>query len=134
MNKADCLLICWNHRDVMLKQTQKEPFWSFVLRFIIIFSHFSLSAISQAYFHIEKNLYHYASLILICRKNVMGEYLNIYRIIHSFVVYGWCWSMLLCRDLTLNWFLILFSSIELFLISKTKYSIKHDNWKWSILE
>ena len=67
----------------------------------------------------------------------MGEYLNIYRIIHSFVVYACCWSMLLCilcYALISLWtgFLVCFQVLNF--QSKTKYSTKHDNWKWSILE
>ena len=56
MSKATYLLISWNHGNIMLKPTQKEPSWSCVLRFIIYFSHFSFSAISRACFHIRRTL------------------------------------------------------------------------------
>ena len=71
------------------------------------------------------------------RKNVIGEFLNSYGIIHSFVAFACCWITLLCCFLTVNWFLILLSSVKLFLTSENKIqckSLNHGNWKWSILK
>ena len=45
---------------------------------------------------------------------------NSYGIIHSFVAFACNGSMLLCPDLIVSWFLILFSGVGLFLISETK--------------
>ena len=113
MIKATYLLISWNHGNIFLKPMQN---------FIIYFSHFSFSAISQACFHIRWKLVYYIIIpyhkpYLIWRKNVMDKFLNSYGIIHSFVVF-----------LTVNWFLILFSSVEHFLITKTEIwqrKVKH---------
>ena len=54
-------------------------------------------------------------------ETVMESFIfNSYGIIHSFLAFAYCWNMLLCCDLTVNWVLVLFSSVELFLRSKTK--------------
>ena len=50
MIKATYLLISWNHGNIFLKPMQN---------FIIYFSHFSFSAISQACFHIRWKLVYY---------------------------------------------------------------------------
>ena len=121
MSKATYFLFSWNHGDIMLKPTERTIL-KLCFLFYHLFFHFSFSAISQACFHVRRKLvlFHFISLILIYRKNIMGEFLNSYGIIHSFVAFACCWSMLLCCDLTVNWFLILFASVELFLTSKTE--------------
>ena len=121
----------------MLKPTQEEQSWSYVLHFII-FSHFSFSAISQACFHVRWKLaslhndYISQALIYIQKKchGLVFKQLwthsfifNSHGIIHSIVELASCWSMLTCPDFTVNWSLILFSNVELSLASKTK--IKH---------
>ena len=53
MSKATYFLISWNHGDIMLKPTQKEPSWSCVLHFI---NYFSFSPIFQACFHVRWKL------------------------------------------------------------------------------
>ena len=56
MSKATYFLFSWNHGDIMLKPTQKEPSWSCVFHLIIYFPHFFFSAISQTCFHVRRKL------------------------------------------------------------------------------
>ena len=127
MNKATYFLISKNHRDTMLKAMQKQPSWSYILHFIIYFPHFSFSAISQACIHVRRKLvlldnHSISQTLLQVFKQLRNHslILNSYGIIHSFVAFTCWWSMLLCPGLPVNWFLNLFSSVELFLISETE--------------
>ena len=52
MSKETYILIA----HIMLKWTQKEPSWSYVIHFIICFPHFLFSAILQVYFHVRQKL------------------------------------------------------------------------------
>ena len=88
---------CWNQ----CRENHPEVMFSI---FLIYFSHFSFSAILVAFFHVRWKL-HSSGIIHSFSSSI---------IIHSLVVFACCWSTLLCPDLTVNWFLILFSSIEFF--------------------
>ena len=95
-----------------------------------IFPHFSFSAISQACFHVRRKL------VSLHNHSILQSLLQVFKqlwnyslifnssvIIYSLMVFASCWSMLLSPDLTVNWFLILFSSVELFLKSKTNITL-----------
>ena len=78
----------------------------------------------------DKNLYHYIIIpfhmpYFNLQKKRTVEFFNSYGVFHSFVAFACCWSMLLYCDVTVNWFLILFPSTELFLIEETEHSINH---------
>ena len=119
----------------MLKPMQKEPCWSYDLHFIICFSHYSLSAISQTCFHVRQKLYHYISFPFHksyfnmqkkCHGRVFKQlwnhsfFFNSYEIIHL-----WCLHVVEACHFTVNWFLIcFFLSAELFLTSKMKIQHK----------
>ena len=101
----------------MLKPTQKEPSWSYVLHFIIYFSHFSFSAISQACIHVRRNLEslhnHSISQVLFefaekWNGRVFKQLWNHSFIFNSYTTFVCWWNMLMYRDPNVNWFCILF--------------------------
>ena len=89
----------------MLKPMQKEPSWSCVLHFIIYLSHFSSLPFRKHVFIKDEHLYHYVIIpfhkpYFNLQENVMGEFLNSYGIIHSFVAFVCC---ILLKYVTMPW-------------------------------
>ena len=94
----------------MLKAMQREPSWSYVSHFIIYFSHFSFSVILQAFFRVRRKLvslhnHSISQALLQGFKQLWNNsfIFNSSAIIHSFVAFSCCWSMLLCPGFRQTW-------------------------------
>ena len=98
------LIACWNqcrkdHAEVVLVTS------SFIFPFFILCPFASIFS-RKMKTYITTLLFYLTNLLLICRKNVMGKFLNSYWIIimYSFIAFAFCWTMLLCPGLTVNCF------------------------------
>ena len=90
---------CWNQ----CRENHPE-----IYHFIIYFSHFSFSAILQAFFHVKRkflSFYNHSKPYCKFLNRNNSFIFNSFVVIHSFVAFACCWSTLLCPDLFVNWFI-----------------------------
>ena len=79
----------------MLKPVQTEPSWNYVSQFIIYFSHFPFSAISQTCFHVRWKL------VLLHNHSIWQAFLQVFKQLwnHSFI----CGVCMLLKHVTVPW-------------------------------